>query len=85
MTDVPSDSVGSIYVLEVKDFDLPVCKIGMTKKDPKVRCAEINRSSTGDFIWSVKHAVLVDGYVQFESLIHRELDFTGKKAASSLR
>jgi hypothetical protein len=74
MAEVETRSAGNVYVLEVKDFDLPVCKIGMTQKDPNARCAEINKSSTGDFIWSLKHVVSVDDCGRFESLIHRELD-----------
>jgi hypothetical protein len=67
-------AAGNVYVLEVKGFDLPVCKIGMTKKDPEIRCAEINNSSTGDFIWAVKYFVTVNDCARFESLVHRELE-----------
>lgn len=44
---------GYVYILGVKDIDLPVCKIGMTRRNPFDRCREINKSSTGDFIWEV--------------------------------
>ena len=55
---------GYVYVLEVKDIMLPVCKIGKTSRHPNARCAEINRSSTGDFIWEVARYVFVDRYYQ---------------------
>ncbi|WP_416202114.1 hypothetical protein [Klebsiella pneumoniae] len=28
----------------------------MTTRDPTSRCNEINKSSTGDFIWAVSHS-----------------------------
>lgn len=74
MAEVENCAAGNVYVLEVKGFDLPVCKIGRTKKDPEARCAEINNSSTGDFIWAVKHFVTVNDCEAFESLVHRELE-----------
>ena len=64
---------GFVYILRVTDIDLPVCKIGSTTKDPQVRCAEINRSSTGDFIWTVAHSVPVDDCRRLESLVHKSL------------
>jgi T5orf172 domain len=64
---------GYVYVLEVKDIMLPVCKIGKTSRHPNERCAEINRSSTGDFIWEVAHYVFVDDYNKLESLVHEKL------------
>ena len=48
-------SNGYVYILEVRDIDLPVCKIGRTYKTPQKRCADINRSSTGDFLWQVAY------------------------------
>jgi Meiotically Up-regulated Gene 113 (MUG113) protein len=74
MAQVQNGFAGNVYILGVKDLDLPVCKIGMTKKDPMVRCAEINKSSTGDFLWSVRYVLAVDDCVRFESLIHRTLE-----------
>ncbi|TYL89954.1 GIY-YIG nuclease family protein [Bradyrhizobium rifense] len=74
MAQVQDGFTGNVYILEVKDLDLPVCKIGMTKKDPMVRCAEINKSSTGDFLWSVRYVLAVDDCIRFESLIHRTLE-----------
>jgi hypothetical protein len=73
MAEAQNGAAGNVYVLEVRGFDLPVCKIGMTKKDPEVRCVEINNSSTGDFIWAVKYFVRVNDSARFESLVHREL------------
>ncbi len=64
---------GYVYILEVEDIDLPVCKIGMTTKTPHERCNEINKSSTGDFIWAVAHYVAVDNCKRLESLIHSKL------------
>lgn len=51
---------GYVYILEVKDLTLPVCKIGFTRQYPIERCAEINKSSTGDLLWSVSSWVIVD-------------------------
>lgn len=64
---------GYVYVLGVKDIDLPVCKIGRTARDPAVRCAEINQSSTGDFLWEVTHQIAVNDCRKFESLVHTKL------------
>lgn len=64
---------GYVYILQVKDIDLPVCKIGMTSRTPHQRCAEINVSSTGDFIWEVAHFVAVNDCMKLESLVHQKL------------
>lgn len=64
---------GYVYILEVKDIDLPVCKIGMTTRTPYDRCYEINNSSTGDFIWSVAHYIAVDNCKELEKLVHSKL------------
>jgi hypothetical protein len=64
---------GYVYILEAKDIQLPVCKIGMTTRSPSKRCSEINKSSTGDFIWEVAHFVTVDDCRKFESLVHSKL------------
>ncbi|HEY1783310.1 MAG TPA: GIY-YIG nuclease family protein [Roseiarcus sp.] len=64
---------GYVYILETVGLDLRVCKIGRTTKHPRERCQEINKSSTGDFLWQVRHAMAVDDCVRFESLIHQEL------------
>ena len=50
MSEKVEKTEGYVYILEVKDIVLPVCKIGMTTRTPNKRCAEINNSSTGDFI-----------------------------------
>ncbi|MDK1895499.1 GIY-YIG nuclease family protein [Klebsiella sp. K4-172] len=65
---------GYVYILEVSDIYLPVCKIGMTTRDPISRCQEINKSSTGDFIWSVAYFIAVDDCKKFEKLIHNKLN-----------
>lgn len=64
---------GFVYVLEVQDIMLPVCKVGMTTRDPKSRCVEINAGSTGDFRWEVVHAWPVSDCRAFESLVHEKL------------
>jgi len=65
---------GYVYILEVKDIDLPVCKIGMTSRCPHARCSEINKNSTGDFIWQVAHQIAVDDCQKLESLVHKKLE-----------
>ncbi|WP_404988051.1 GIY-YIG nuclease family protein [Caballeronia sp. LZ043] len=64
---------GYVYILGVADIDLPVSKIGRTAGDPFARCAEINRSSTGEFIWEVTHQLAVNDCRKFESLVHAKL------------
>jgi hypothetical protein len=73
MDETANDNNGYVYVLEVKDIDLPVCKIGMTTRTPYERCDEINNSSTGDFIWSVAHYIAVDNCKKLESIFHSKL------------
>ena len=77
--DIKKDTEGYVYILEVKDIDLPVCKIGMTSRNPYDRCAEINNSSTGDFIWELAHMVAVDDCKKLESLVHKKLEPLRKK------
>ncbi|MFK8067432.1 MAG: GIY-YIG nuclease family protein [Gammaproteobacteria bacterium] len=67
-------SIGFVYILEVSDIILPVCKIGMTTRTPLERCEEINKSSTGDFIWSVAYFIYVDDCKNLEKLIHSKLE-----------
>jgi hypothetical protein len=67
------DKVGFVYVLEVKDIALPVCKIGMTRRQPEQRLTEINRSSTGDFLWKLHSAIRVSDCGLLESRAHRDL------------
>lgn len=73
MSENDEKNKGYVYILEVKDIVLPVCKIGMTTRTPNQRCAEINNSSTGDFIWSVAHYISVDNCKALESLVHSKL------------
>lgn len=73
MSEKEDKNKGYVYILEVKDIVLPVSKIGMTTRSPYQRCAEINNSSTGDFIWSVTHYVAVDDCKALESLVHSKL------------
>jgi len=74
MDDIENNSKGYVYILEVKDIVLPVCKIGKTSRNPIDRCAEINKSSTGDFIWAVAHQIAVDDCSKLESLVHKKLE-----------
>ena len=67
-------SRGYVYILEVSDIDLPVCKIGRTIKTPQERCAAINRSSTGDFLWQVAYEFSVSDCDQFERIVHKKLE-----------
>jgi len=73
MEESTNNNSGYVYILEVKDIALPVCKIGMTTRTPYERCDEINNSSTGDFIWSVAHYIAVDNCKKLESLVHSKL------------
>ena len=73
MSEADDKAKGYVYILEVKDIVLPVCKIGRTTRSPYQRCAEINNSSTGDFIWSVAHYIAVDNCKAYESLVHSKL------------
>jgi len=64
---------GYLYILGVKEIDLPVSKIGKTTREPAVRCVEINQSSTGDFLLEVVHQVAVSDCHRLESLVHEKL------------
>lgn len=64
---------GYVYILEVKDIVLPVCKIGRTTRDPDQRCAEINSGSTGDFLWEVATTFYVNDCARLETLVHNKL------------
>jgi len=64
---------GFVYILEVSDIILPVCKTEMTAKTPQERCNQINNSSTGDFIWTVAHSIYVSDCQKLESLLHSKL------------
>lgn len=69
-----TENIGYVYILEVSDIDLPVCKIGRTSKSPYARCAEINRSSTGDFLWQVAYDFPVNDCKLFERIVHKKLE-----------
>ncbi len=73
MDDSLSKVYGYVYILQVRDIDLPVCKIGMTTRNPQHRCEEINDSSTGDFIWEVAYSIAVDDCMALEKLVHEKL------------
>lgn len=73
MDKLAENSSGYVYILEVKDISLPVCKIGMTTRTPYERCNEINSGATGDFIWVVAYFIVVDKCKEFESLVHSKL------------
>ncbi|WP_326839301.1 GIY-YIG nuclease family protein [Enterobacter hormaechei] len=47
--------------------------MGMTTRDPTSRCDEINKSSTGDFIWAISHSIFVSDCKKLERLIHDKL------------
>lgn len=70
---IENENQGYVYILEVKDIYLPVCKIGMTTRTPSERCNEINKSSTGDFIWEIAYSIAVDDCRGLESLAHKKL------------
>jgi hypothetical protein len=69
-----TENIGYVYILEVSDIDLPVCKIGQTSRSPNARCAEINKSSTGDFLWQVAHEFPVNDRKRFERIVHKKLE-----------
>lgn len=65
---------GNVYFLAPVNFENPAfCKIGCTKIDPEARCTQINKSSTGDILWGVRHVVTVDDHIRFERLVHELL------------
>jgi hypothetical protein len=65
---------GNVYVLAPVNFESAAfCKIGRAKNDPEARCAQINKSSTGDVLWGVRHVVTVDDHIRLESLVHQQL------------
>jgi hypothetical protein len=44
----------------------------MTSRNANDRCAEINNSSSGDFLWEVAYESAVDDCRTLESLVHRK-------------
>jgi len=74
MEEAPTESkAGFVYILEVQDIMLPVCKVGMTTRNSKSRCEEINAGATGDFRWTVVTEWPVSDCRAFESLVHKKL------------
>jgi hypothetical protein len=77
---------GNVYFLAPVGFENPgVCKIGCTKHDPEARCAQINKSSTGDILWGVRHVVTVDDHIRFERLVHQRLESLRNQGAIQRR
>ena len=65
---------GNVYFLAPVNFEnAAFCKIGRAKNDPEARCTQINKSSTGDVLWGVRHVVTVDDHIRFERLVHQLL------------
>lgn len=80
------DLAGNVYFLAPVNFEnAAFCKIGRSKNDPEARCAQINKSSTGDLLWSVRHVITVDDHIRFERLVHQELDFCRNQGAGQRR
>ena len=62
-----SGLAGNVYFLAPVNFEnAAFCKIGRAKNDPEARCAQINKSSTGDVLWGVRHVVTVDDHIRLE-------------------
>jgi hypothetical protein len=64
---------GYVYVLEARDIELPICKIGMTTREPEDRCLEINKGSTGDLLWTISYALKVSDCQALETAVHCRL------------
>ena len=77
---------GNVYFLAPVNFEnAAFCKIGRAKNDPEARCAQINKSSTGDVLWGVRHVVTVDDHVRFERLVHQQLASSRNQGAGQRR
>ena len=77
---------GNVYVLAPVNFESAAfCKIGRAKNDPEARCAQINKSSTGDVLWGVRHVVTVDDHIRLESLVHQQLALWRNKGSGGRR
>ncbi len=75
---------GNVYFLAPVNFEnAAFCKIGRAKNDPEARCAQINKSSTGDVLWGVRHVVTVDDHIRFERLVHQLLASWRNQGADS--
>ena len=77
---------GNVYFLAPVNFEnAAFCKIGRAKNDPEARCAQINKSSTGDVLWGVRHVVTVDDHIRFERLVHQLLAVSRNQGAGQRR
>jgi hypothetical protein len=77
---------GNVYVLAPVNFESAgFCKIGRAKNAPEARCAQINKSSTGDVLWGVRHVVTVDDHIRLESLVHQQLAAWRNKGSGGRR
>jgi T5orf172 domain len=77
---------GNVYFLAPVNFEnAAFCKIGRAKNDPEARCAQINKSSTGDVLWGVRHVVTVDDHIRFERLVHQLLASSRNHGAGQRR
>lgn len=74
VTSTHEQNAGFVYVLEVRDINLPVCKIGRTVRNPDIRCQEINQGATGDFLWRVASQIAVSDCVALERIVHSKLE-----------
>lgn len=80
------DLAGNVYFLAPVNFESAAfCKIGRSKNDPEARCAQINKSSTGDVLWGVRHVITVDDHIRFERLVHHLLAFCRNQGAGQRR
>lgn len=77
---------GNVYFLAPVNFEnAAFCKIGRAKNDPEARCAQINKSSTGDVLWGVRHVVTIDDHIRFEGLVHQLLASCRNQGAGQRR
>lgn len=80
------DLAGNVYFLAPVNFeDAAFCKIGRSKNDPEARCAQINKSSTGDILWGVRHVITVNDHIRFERLVHQLLAYCRNQGAGQRR
>jgi hypothetical protein len=84
--EVRQDSAGNVYFLAPVNFEnAGFCKIGRSKNDPEARCAQINKSSTGDILWGVRHVITVDDHIRFERIVHELLASSRNQGAGQRR
>ena len=78
--------VGNVYFLAPVNFEnAAFCKIGRAKNDPEARWNQINKSSTGNVLWGVRHVVTVDDHIRFERLVHELLASCRNQGAGQRR